>query len=295
MLFLDSVLELTRGNPLKSFNFITYLNPKYGIYTGVFTADGKQSVLGQIRYPLGAHSAHLAFVVPGETCNMIALPGLLEHLAYQAGSWGALNLIGEVDEHTLAFEAFRRSGFSIYAWQRIWQVNKLTFPEVAPKPKANERSFWCRPSSTDVIAIRSLYQSVVPALLLPVEPVTETRLHGLVYHQQDEITAYADIIYGPQGIWVQPFILPETENVLDVLSKLLLNLPRQNGRPVYLCVRSYQAWLESALEDISAQASSRQAVLVKHMAITQKTMAAIRQEALEKNRAEPSIQVAHIK
>jgi len=295
VLYLDSVLALTRGNPLNPFNFLSYLNPNYGIYTGVSTPDDRQSVVGQIRYPLGAHSAHLMFLAPGETCNMIALPGLLEHLAYQAGTWGALNLIGEVDEHTSAFEAFRRSGFSIYAWQRIWQFNNIPLPEMTSNPKNDCRARWCNPSTTDIIAVRSLYQSVVPALVLPVEPVTETGLHGLVYRQGDEITAYADIIYGPKGIWVQPFILPETDNVLDVLSKLLRYLSRPAGRPVYLCVRSYQAWLESDLENISGQVGSRQAVMVKHMAIAQKSLAAIRKEALENGRAEPSVQVAHIK
>ncbi len=134
---------------------------------------------------------------------------------------------------------------------------------------------------------------MVSALILPIEPVADNHLHGLIYRQNGEITAYADIIYGPKGIWVQPFILPETESVLDILSDLLLNLPRRFGRPVYLCVRSYQAWLELALEDISAQIGPRQAVMVKHMAIPQKTLAMLRQAVMENGAAEPSVQVAH--
>jgi hypothetical protein len=294
VLFLDSVLALTRGNPLKQFNFLTYLNPTYGFHTGVYATEGGQSLMGQIRYQMGAHSAHLAFLTPGETCNLIALPVLLEHLAHTAGTWGALNLIGEVDEHTLVFEAFRRSGFSIYAWQRIWLFNEIPPQKLAANKDESGKPGWCTPSSEDVIAVRNLYQSLVPALVLPVEPVADTRLHGMVYRQRGEITAYANVIYGPKGIWVQPFIHPETEKVLELLSELLLNLPHRAGRPVYLCVRSYQAWLESALEDISAQIGPRQAVMVKHMAITQKSLAALRQPVLENGRAEPSVQVAHI-
>jgi hypothetical protein len=291
---LDSVLALTRGNPLKQFNFLTYLNPTYGFYTGVYATEGGQSLMGQIRFLMGAHSAHLAFLTPGETCNLIALPLLLEHLAYQAGSWGALNLIGEVDEHTLVFEAFRRSGFSIYAWQRIWRFNEIPSHEQAASKNETGRPGWCTPSSEDVIAVRNLYQSLVPALVLPIEPVADTRLHGLIYRQRGEVIAYANVIYGPNGIWVQPFIHPATENVLELLSDLLLDLPHRANRPVYLCVRSYQAWLESALEDIGAQMGPRQAVMVKHMAITQKSLAALRQQALENGRAEASVQVAHI-
>jgi hypothetical protein len=34
---------------------------------------------------------------------------------------------------------------------------------------------------------------------------------------------------------------------------------------VYLCVRSYQAWLEPVLADLGARAGERQAVMVKHL------------------------------
>ena len=145
--------------------------------------------MGQIRYPLGTHSAHLSFLMPGETCNLIALPGLLEHLAAQAGEWGAFNLIGEVDERTHIFEALRRAGFSIYAWQRIWQFNSPIPQEGAlqengkAQPPALNKSAWRTPSSADGVAVRNLYQSLVPALVLPVEPVGNGRLQGLVYHQ----------------------------------------------------------------------------------------------------------------
>ena len=35
---------------------------------------------------------------------------------------------------------------------------------------------------------------------------------------------------------------------------------------MYLCVRSYQTWLEPVLEDLGALAGPRQAVMVKHLA-----------------------------
>jgi hypothetical protein len=34
---------------------------------------------------------------------------------------------------------------------------------------------------------------------------------------------------------------------------------------VYVCVRSYQAWLEPVLADLGAQGADRQAVMVKHL------------------------------
>jgi hypothetical protein len=44
------------------------------------------------------------------------------------------------------------------------------------------------------------------------------------------------------------------------------HLPDRRNRPVYVCVRSYQAWLEPVLADLGAKAGQRQAVMVKHLA-----------------------------
>jgi hypothetical protein len=63
-----------------------------------------------------------------------------------------------------------------------------------------------------------------------------------------------------------PLIHPEATGVAAKLSTLLAHLPDHRSRPVYLRVRSYQAWLEPVLEDLGATAAPRQAVMVKHLA-----------------------------
>jgi hypothetical protein len=50
------------------------------------------------------------------------------------------------------------------------------------------------------------------------------------------------------------------------LATLINNLPDRRNRPVYMCVRSYQAWLEPVLADLGAKSGTRQAVMVKHLA-----------------------------
>ena len=62
--------------------------------------------------------------------------------------------------------------------------------------------------------------------------------------------------------------LSSTLKYADVSAKiisLVSHLRDRRNRPVYLCVRSYQAWLEPALEDLGAVAGERQAVMVKHL------------------------------
>ena len=71
---------------------------------------------------------------------------------------------------------------------------------------------------------------------------------------------------GVYGIVLTPLIHPEATDVSLKLASLVNNLQDRRNRPVYLCVRSYQAWLEPVLEDLGAHAAQRQAVMVKHLA-----------------------------
>jgi hypothetical protein len=68
------------------------------------------------------------------------------------------------------------------------------------------------------------------------------------------------------GIVLTPLIHPEATDVSEKLSSLISHLPDRRNRPVYICVRSYQAWIEPVLADLGAKAAERQAVMVKHLA-----------------------------
>ena len=63
--------------------------------------------------------------------------------------------------------------------------------------------------------------------------------------------------------------------VSDLAASLLGSLPYNEGRPVYLCVRSYQAWLEPVLEEFNAQVGPRQAVMVKRLVVPVKDAVAV--------------------
>jgi hypothetical protein len=65
---------------------------------------------------------------------------------------------------------------------------------------------------------------------------------------------------------LSPLIHPEATNVGEKLASIVANLPDRRNRPVYICVRSYQAWLEPVLADLGARGADRQAVMVKHLA-----------------------------
>ena len=116
--------------------------------------------------------------------------------------------------------------------------------------------------SVDLHAVQSLHYQIVPQLLHPIEPAPG-RIIGFVHR---DANCYASVTSGMYGILLTPLIHPDESNVSDKILSLVTGIPDRRGRAVYLNVRSYQAWLEPVLEDLGAQASGRQAVMVKHLA-----------------------------
>ena len=92
----------------------------------------------------------------------------------------------------------------------------------------------------------------------------------MVYYQNGELLAFVELKYGQRGIWVQPFVHPDAEDVQQILLDLFSKIPNRRSRPVYICVRSYQSWLELAIEELGGEAGPRQAVMVKQLVTPQK-------------------------
>ena len=253
-LTLDSTRALTRGHPLGAAGLLAYVNPARNMYAAV--ANGKEaSLVGGVIHSRGETFARLLYLAPASRLDHAALPGLVEHLVVQVGEWGAFHVIAEIDETSDAFPALRQAGFSVYAWQRMWDVSELS--------TSTKIKNWTRARSVNRPALQSLYHQIVPQLMHPVEPLSKNA-RGLIC--DGDVKCYVNLASGAQGIVITPLIHPEATNVEMKLSSLLNCIPDRRGRPVYLCVRSYQAWLEPALADLGARSAPRQAVMVKHLA-----------------------------
>lgn len=256
---LDSARHATRGNPLGAAALLSYLDPRRHIYTAVNSSNGA-NIIGQMVQAEGQTYARLTFLTPADRVEAAA-GALLDHLAGQAGTWGVHNLLAEVDEGHPALRSLRQAGFAMYAWQRVWKM--------ATHFRGIGSGYWESPREQDLLAIQSLYCQIVPALMQPVEPLPR-QIEGRAYHTENGLQAYAAVTDGPAGIWIQPLIPPDSECSAAMLASLAQNLVGRGRRPVYICVRSYQAWLESILEETGAKAGPRQAVLVKRLAILKK-------------------------
>jgi hypothetical protein len=261
---LDSARLLTRGNPLGAIGVMAYVNPGRHIYSAV-CRDGGEPLFGGIIHTNGEAFAKLLYLAPAAQMGNHALPALVENLASEAGTWGALHVLAEVDENSEAFAALRMAGFSVYAWQRMWDVTDVSTKDSDHK--------WLRVESVHLPAIQNLYHQIIPPLLQAVEPAPK-RAIGFI--TDEGVKGHVGTFSGMLGIVLFPLIHPETVDVGAKLAALIQHLPNRGGRPLYLCVRSYQAWLEPVLEDLGAKAGARQAIMVKHLARLVKDEQAVR-------------------
>jgi hypothetical protein len=256
VLTLDSARALTRGHPLGTMGLLAYINPARHLYAAIANG-GESTLLGGVIHSRGDIYAKLLYLAPSSRLDDRQLPALIEHLATQAGEWKAFHVLAEVDETSDVFPALRMAGFSVYAWQKLWDVSLIGKMEPA------QGLGWRRVESVDLPVIQSLHYQIVPPLLHPVQPAPN-RVLGFVH--SENMKCYASVTSGVYGIVLTPLIHPDEHNVSEKIASLVSNLPDRGGRPVYLNVRSYQTWLEPVLEDLGAQASPRQAVMVKHLA-----------------------------
>jgi hypothetical protein len=287
--FLHNALVLTRGPMLLSGAVFSSLMPGGGLYTAI--CDGNDGtgdlVIGQIIHMSGSQVAQLTFLAPEPDPAGTNLAGLLEFFASQVVVRGAFRLLADVTEHTFAFESLRQAGFAIYARQRVWQLNQHGAGQV-------QAPGWDTAVDRDLISVRSLYNNLVPGLVQQVEPFPAERLHGLVYRHGDDVLAYVELKYGHRGIWAQPFVHPDAEEAIDRLVDLLQEMSYRRSRPIYLCIRSYESWLEPAVEALGAQPGPRQVVMVRHLAVPQKALRPYALPALEGGSPEMTAPIARV-
>lgn len=261
---LDNDLALTRGSPLGFWVVLRHLRLEQNHFTAVLQPrDGSPALIGQVSAHGSDGVARLTFLMPTAAAEMPSLPALMDELVRRAAAHGALALVATVDEDSALFEGLRRCGFAIYGWQRIWRL-------AAPLPSLADLGAWLPVTALDEFAIRSLYQALTPPLVQRAEPFEGRSLTGMVYQQGGEILAYMEAVFGPRGISLYPLFHPDVRDPARVLHAYLNTLHFSLGRPVYLTVRSYQSWLEGALQSLQAEMVRQQVLLVRHMAAAQR-------------------------
>jgi hypothetical protein len=260
-LCLDSAIALTRGSQPLQLALMAYLMPQTGAPTLIWKEDGRVA-FGQLYHRPGAEQARALFIAPSWAQEPSGWLALVDRLAIEAGQRGGHNLLAEIDESSPEFEALRVTGFAIYARQSIWRMTS-EIPAAGPALPLRHAT------KADAHDVARLYYDIVPRLVQQVEPAPGVG-RGYVLQRGSELVAYLDVRRGPLGLWVEPFVHPEADNLADeILNAALHYLTTSNraGRPVFVCVRRYQDWVQHVLVDAGFERLATQAVMVKRLAV----------------------------
>ena len=259
--FLNNRFVLTQGPGASSRGAL--FSP-LAAFTGLYTFTGKAQdhshpLFAQAYHPSGFPLAHCIFLAPASSLDSPALEEVLDGLTKHLGGRGALSLVAEVEEDQAAFKVLRQNGFSIYARQRMWKLKGA--------PIFTGPATWRPALERDRFGIHLLRKSLVPGQVQQIEMENSEPLEGYVLRQDGEIVAYAEVRRGPRGTWLLPFVHLDAEPFDKALAELLARLRPSPRRPVYVCLRSYQDWLQGALEDLGAQAGPRQVVMARRTSL----------------------------
>lgn len=205
---------------------------------------------------------------------------LLEHLSLVKGDFGLQRIFAKVSEDTGAREIFRQIGFTAYARQAVFRLERL------PSSSGPPEGLLLRPlEERDALGLQRLHSSITPRpvqqaeggaqgardldRLLPWWKAREVREYILA--DDGEIQAHLCIVIGEQGYWLRIVLRPAVSDQVDrVLSEALLMLSAYPERPVYCGVREYEAGLQGGLEELGFETVTSELLMVKHITVRAK-------------------------
>lgn len=256
---------------------------KAGVLTCVCNergGDQRMAGFAQARLRKGGSEADVLYLTPSLAVAQEATTiwsHLLENLCFEAGKQGVQRIFARPPEDGLEAEVFQQVGFSIYAREDIFRLERI--PDDLP---GFEKKTMRPQQATDAWRLQGLYATVAPRLVQQTEGLTPWR-DGYVLEDRGEIVGYAQIRQGQVGHWLEMLLHPEAYDLADelVVQSLAL-LAKYPPLPIYCCLRRYQGGLRVPLEDRGFQLFASRCVMVKHTTVRIKEPALKLIPALEK-------------
>lgn len=264
-------------HPLRSALINMLVGGQYRTYVWKSNDRGSAAFV-QIRCEPDCPSAHIVFmgadgVEPeedGKEINEDIWLSVLDDLVAEVGRRGTHNLVAEVSETGPELPVLRRSGFAVYTRQDIWVCYQYN--------NSNDHAEILTPRQpVDDWDIQLLYSNNVPRLIQLVEPnLPLDRGQSWILREDGELAALIHIHEGPVASWLRLLIHPNANTQAEkIISASLAIKPPTEEHPVFCCVRRYQSWLQTGLEQAGFRHWGSQAVMVKHIAQTLVTSAAL--------------------
>lgn len=275
---LNSELAMTQDIHPRS-AYLSSLLLGRGVYT-LLARKNEQQVIGQLRYRAEDLNAQVFFITPSQDevgSNELFLH-LLDGMAREMGKHGAHALLAEVDTQSALFETMRQARFATYVRQTVWRHDPVQAQHILPLTEEE---------SSDQIGIMSLICHTIPTLQQPyVTPNPD--MQGLVYRHNGHVEAYIAYSEGKHGVYVLPYIHPDMlGQARNILESALARIARTSKLPSYICIRSYQVWLEDAVRELNYDLMTEQAIMVRHIAV------GVRQAPFARSKIQGKLEIAN--
>ena len=256
---LDYLRLVTRGEPFNLRNLMHSISPPVEQYIAYCDNDPERPCYAQVISRVDETQGQLTFLGALADTDQSDIACLLENLIANAGKWGTHYITCDLPTDSPHLTGFKKAGFLTWANQTVFKLSPVS-------PESSKPQFaWHTWNANDMRAMTSLYRGVVPGLFQPIEPLTRKAALGLVlFNPEGELIGYADLDYGPKGVWAQPVLSPEA-NDPQILSDLQKAIPGLNNRPVFLAARSYQPWLASLASQIPGDTQGSQLLMVRYL------------------------------
>lgn len=256
---LDTLRLVTRGEPFNLRNLVRSISPPVEQYTAYCDNDPGRPCFAQVVSRMDENQGQLTFLGAAEDADQSDTVCLLEDLIANAGKWGTYFITCDLPADSPHISAFRKAGFQTWANQSLFQLAP------SARESASPQYAWRVWNANDARAMTSLYRSVVPGLVQPLEPQTRKAALGLVlYGSSGSLLGYVGLDYGPKGVWAQPVLSPDA-NDPQILSDLHLSIPDLFNRPVFLAARSYQPWLAGLAAQTACKLIGSQLLMVRYL------------------------------
>jgi len=256
---LDTLRLVTRGEPFNLRNLVHSISPSVEQYIAYCDNDPECPCFAQVICRVEENQGQLTFLGAPDDAYQSDIACLLENLIANAGKWSTHYITCDLPENSPHLSGFKKAGFLTWANQTVFRLAP------AAAQSAQSEHIWRTWNANDIRSMTSLYRGVVPGLFQPIEPLTRKATLGLVlYHPEGELLGYADLDYGPKGVWVQPVLAPEA-NDPQILSDLQKAIPELYNRPVFLAARSYQPWLASLAAQLPGEIQGSQLLMVRYL------------------------------
>ncbi|MFO7662266.1 MAG: hypothetical protein R6X18_06690 [Chloroflexota bacterium] len=186
---------------------------------------------------------------------------LLDEAVAYVGQYGIHHIIAEVDELSPELLILRRAGFAVYTRQDIWAIKPSSF-----QSRNLPALELVRRHMSDDWDIQLLYANTVPRLVQLVEPMPPIdEGENWVIRDRGNIAAAVHFHKGAVATWLRFFIHPDAEAEAEAIVIAALRVAfATEPEIVYCCVRRYESWLPSALDQCGFSIFGSQAVMVRH-------------------------------